>query len=79
MCYPVSAQPCMSIPKLENGQHNGSFGNFSNGDVVMFTCDNEYRLVGANSVTCNDFGTWSAGLPTCDDVGKAYLCIPFCF
>ena len=64
----ILVQPCMSIPHIENGQHNGSSGNFSNGEVVRFTCNDKYRLIGANTVTCGDFGVWSASPPTCDRI-----------
>ena len=58
----------MPIPEIDNGQHNGSYDNFSNGEIVMFTCNDKYRLIGANTVTCGDFGVWSASPPTCDGI-----------
>ena len=58
------------MPELQNGHHNGSTGNISYGESIVFTCDSKHRLIGANNVTCGDFGTWSAGPPVCELKGS---------
>ncbi|XP_078662291.1 sushi, von Willebrand factor type A, EGF and pentraxin domain-containing protein 1-like [Branchiostoma floridae x Branchiostoma belcheri] len=37
-------------------------------DVVEFTCDSGYNLVGSTSTTCQADGTWTAIAPTCTAV-----------
>ena len=69
----------MAMPKIDNGQHNGSLAAFSNGDIVTFTCNKKYRLIGANTVTCGDFGIWSASPPTCDGIRGNYFFVLFSF
>ncbi|KAI8515636.1 hypothetical protein Bbelb_064490 [Branchiostoma belcheri] len=40
-------------------------GSNSYGDVVNFTCEPGYNLVGTSSLTCLSDGTWDGNLPTC--------------
>ncbi|XP_019630392.1 PREDICTED: E-selectin-like [Branchiostoma belcheri] len=42
-------------------------GPNSYGDVVNFTCEPGYNLVGTSSLTCLPDGTWNGNLPTCTD------------
>ncbi|XP_019626709.1 PREDICTED: sushi, von Willebrand factor type A, EGF and pentraxin domain-containing protein 1-like [Branchiostoma belcheri] len=35
-------------------------------DVVTFTCNSGYNLVGATSITCQQNGAWTASPPTCN-------------
>lgn len=37
------------------------------GDVVTFSCQRGYRLVGEPSITCTSAGVWSAPRPFCDE------------
>ncbi|XP_078687075.1 uncharacterized protein LOC144919463 isoform X5 [Branchiostoma floridae x Branchiostoma belcheri] len=37
-------------------------------DVVTFTCNSGYNLVGATSITCQQNGAWTASPPTCNPV-----------
>ncbi|XP_066299112.1 tyrosine-protein phosphatase Lar-like [Branchiostoma lanceolatum] len=46
----------------ENGAVTG--GN-SYQDVVQFTCNHGYQLIGDSSRTCQADGTWSGAVPTC--------------
>ncbi|KAI8522060.1 hypothetical protein Bbelb_018140 [Branchiostoma belcheri] len=39
-------------------------------DVVHFTCNPGYALIGAPSITCRAGGTWSAPVPTCRDINE---------
>ena len=36
------------------------------GEHVTFTCDDDYRLRGSETVVCRDDGTWNASVPTCE-------------
>ncbi|XP_066264351.1 uncharacterized protein [Branchiostoma lanceolatum] len=54
------AVQCAELTPPAHGTMTGSFT-----DVVTFTCDPRYKLVGASSLTCQSDGTWSGGAPTC--------------
>ncbi|XP_078686191.1 IgGFc-binding protein-like isoform X4 [Branchiostoma floridae x Branchiostoma belcheri] len=45
-------------------------------DVVTYSCDTGYELVGASSVTCQADTTWSAPVPTCERVECPYRMAP---
>ncbi|KAI8498226.1 hypothetical protein Bbelb_241700, partial [Branchiostoma belcheri] len=49
-------------------------GYNSYGDVVNFTCEPGYKLVGTSSLTCLSDGTWDGTSPTC--TGDAVQCSP---
>ncbi|CAH1249098.1 CSMD1 [Branchiostoma lanceolatum] len=51
--------------KLTPPSHGAVAGSNSYRDVVTFTCDPGYKLVGTSSLTCQSDGTWSEGSPTC--------------
>ncbi|XP_019614494.1 PREDICTED: uncharacterized protein LOC109462395 [Branchiostoma belcheri] len=57
---PVASSPV-------NGDSSGS--NFYQ-DVVQFTCDPGYDLVGDSSSTCQADRTWSSNTPSCSDIDE---------
>ncbi|XP_066271849.1 CUB and sushi domain-containing protein 1-like [Branchiostoma lanceolatum] len=40
--------------------------NYYQGDVITFTCNQGYELVGASNVTCQSDQAWSDAVPTCE-------------
>ncbi|XP_052803197.1 scavenger receptor cysteine-rich domain superfamily protein-like isoform X1 [Mya arenaria] len=49
---------------------HGSFkylARYRPGTNVTFTCDEGYKLVGDDTSTCEDFGTWSSPEPECEE------------
>ncbi|XP_078664159.1 P-selectin-like [Branchiostoma floridae x Branchiostoma belcheri] len=50
-----------------NGDSSGP--NFYQ-DVVQFTCDQGYDLVGDSSSTCQADRTWSSNVPSCNDIDE---------
>ncbi|KAI8490265.1 hypothetical protein Bbelb_320030 [Branchiostoma belcheri] len=52
-------------PLLSPPLHGSESGSNSYGDVVHFTCEQGYRLVGNSSLTCLSDGTWSGRSATC--------------
>ncbi|XP_078686179.1 uncharacterized protein LOC144918925 isoform X3 [Branchiostoma floridae x Branchiostoma belcheri] len=53
----------------ENGAQS-SEGPYYFGDVVTYSCDQGYELDGASGVTCQADQTWSATVPTCNDIDE---------
>ncbi|XP_078574829.1 uncharacterized protein LOC144861025 isoform X2 [Branchiostoma floridae x Branchiostoma japonicum] len=58
----ISGVQCPVLTAPENGAVNG--GN-SYQDVVQFTCNHGYQLIGDSSRTCQADGTWTGADPTC--------------
>ncbi|XP_078574744.1 receptor-type tyrosine-protein phosphatase S-like [Branchiostoma floridae x Branchiostoma japonicum] len=58
---------CPTLTAPENGAVNG--GN-SYQDVVQFTCNHGYQLIGDSSRTCQADRTWTGADPTCVDVNE---------
>ncbi|KAI8513776.1 carbohydrate binding [Branchiostoma belcheri] len=52
-------------PNLTPPAKGSMTGSNTNRDVVHFTCNKGYRLVGSSSLTCQSDGTWSGSSPTC--------------
>ncbi|XP_078664154.1 tenascin-like [Branchiostoma floridae x Branchiostoma belcheri] len=73
------ADRCPPLCPPTNGTMRGS--NYF-GDVITFTCDSGYRLVGASSLTCQIDATWTGTAPTCTDVDECVAgngcCEQFC-
>ncbi|XP_078668410.1 CUB and sushi domain-containing protein 3-like [Branchiostoma floridae x Branchiostoma belcheri] len=63
-CQPL---PCPTLTAPTNGALSPAGAN-SYQDVVTFTCDQGYGLNGASSVTCQADQTWSAPVPTCQQL-----------
>ncbi|XP_066264425.1 E-selectin-like [Branchiostoma lanceolatum] len=61
---------CTMLTPPANGAMTGSN---SYRDVVTFTCDPGYKLVGTSTLTCRPDGTWSGRSPTCTAVQCATL------
>ncbi|KAI8513830.1 hypothetical protein Bbelb_081540 [Branchiostoma belcheri] len=57
-------------PSLSPPLHGSVSGSNSYGDVVHFTCDQGFRLVGKSSLTCLSDGTWNGNSPTCTATQK---------
>ncbi|XP_052803207.1 C4b-binding protein beta chain-like isoform X2 [Mya arenaria] len=54
---------------------HGSFkylARYRPGTNVTFTCDEGYKLVGDDTSTCEDFGTWSSPEPECEGEDMNY-------
>ncbi|KAI8507142.1 hypothetical protein Bbelb_155810 [Branchiostoma belcheri] len=70
---------CPPLCPPTNGTMRGS--NYF-GEVITFTCDSGYRLVGASSLTCQTDATWTGAAPTCTDVDECVAgnggCEQFC-
>ncbi|KAI8479445.1 hypothetical protein Bbelb_428150 [Branchiostoma belcheri] len=73
------ADRCPPLCPPTNGTMRG-FNYF--GDVITFTCDSGYRLVGASSLTCQTDASWTGTAPTCTDVDECVAgnggCEQFC-
>ncbi|KAI8515762.1 hypothetical protein Bbelb_065750 [Branchiostoma belcheri] len=64
----------VQCPPLSHPNNGFMGGNNSYGDVVNFTCEPGYKLVGTSSLTCLSDGTWDGTSPTC--TGDAVQCSP---
>ncbi|XP_035691422.1 CUB and sushi domain-containing protein 1-like [Branchiostoma floridae] len=69
-CSPVE---CPLLPAPTNGAKTGS--NFYQ-DVLQFTCNSGYELVGRSSLTCQATATWDGTAPTCPPVECPLLAAP---
>ncbi|KAI8480409.1 hypothetical protein Bbelb_418670 [Branchiostoma belcheri] len=58
---------CPALSSPVNGNSSGP--NFYQ-DVVQFTCDQGYDLVGDSSSTCQADRTWSSNVPSCNDIDE---------
>ncbi|XP_074638912.1 C4b-binding protein beta chain-like [Acropora palmata] len=54
--------PCPDPGLPSNGKRDGS--DFGHDQTVTFQCNDNYSLVGNDSMSCND-GVWSGNLPQC--------------
>ena len=60
-----------------NNLGNGTlyYTNTTFNATVTYTCDIGYRLLGNNTNTCDESGTWVGDIPACKKVGMLeYLC-----
>ncbi|KAI8483461.1 hypothetical protein Bbelb_387930 [Branchiostoma belcheri] len=55
-------------PLLSPPLHGSVSDCNSYGDVVHFTCEQGYRLVGKSSLTCFSDGTWNGNSPKCTEL-----------
>ncbi|XP_035699728.1 MAM and LDL-receptor class A domain-containing protein 1-like [Branchiostoma floridae] len=69
----ISGVQCPALAVPDNGVLNG--GN-SYQDVVQFTCNHGYQLIGDSSRTCQADGTWTGAAPTCIGVQCPALAVP---
>ncbi|XP_078494136.1 sushi, von Willebrand factor type A, EGF and pentraxin domain-containing protein 1-like [Ciona intestinalis] len=61
-CDPVS---CLAPQNPVNGRANTIGVEFTYGNLVGYSCSNQYKLVGPSESTCNADRTWSIA-PTCE-------------
>ncbi|XP_035244640.1 complement decay-accelerating factor transmembrane isoform-like isoform X2 [Anguilla anguilla] len=58
---------CADPPTIVNGRISSSpdkeFPEF--GDIVQYTCDKNYNLVGDSQLVCNEFGSYNGMVPQC--------------
>jgi hypothetical protein len=59
----ISGKSCTYPGIPRNGYKHGS--SYLAGDVVTFTCNDCYRLVGYSKITCLRSGSWSHSKPRC--------------
>ncbi|VDI56620.1 Hypothetical predicted protein [Mytilus galloprovincialis] len=67
----------ISCPKLDMTEKlmlkfTTSESHYVYGDIVIYDCDSNYRLIGASMVYCTENGTWSKPTPSC----KPPVCPP---
>ncbi|XP_071132432.1 uncharacterized protein [Mytilus edulis] len=67
----------ISCPKLDMTEKlmlkfTTSESHYVYGDIVIYDCDSNYRLIGASMVYCTENGTWSKPTPSC----KSPVCPP---
>ena len=48
------------------------FDGFSDGTVVSFVCNRNYKLIGAKKIICIK-GRWNGKKPVCQSLGRCYL------
>lgn len=61
---PRCLPPSCSRPKdIENGQVSGD--DFRHGGVIIYSCDQGYRLQGLPRRVCQLYGSWEGNPPTC--------------
>uniref|UniRef100_A0A8C4SUT0 Complement component receptor 1-like protein n=1 Tax=Erpetoichthys calabaricus TaxID=27687 RepID=A0A8C4SUT0_ERPCA len=60
---------CPDVKDLENGKKTPRPDSpyYFNG-IISFACDAGYRLVGKQTITCNENEEWSSELPTCERI-----------
>ncbi|KAL8577903.1 hypothetical protein ACOMHN_011899 [Nucella lapillus] len=69
--HPVPAcqrNACPTPSSIPNGYQIGKWTQYNYGDTVTFSCLHGYHLSGEVKLECWVNGTWSADLPTCNDV-----------
>ncbi|XP_070287020.1 sushi, von Willebrand factor type A, EGF and pentraxin domain-containing protein 1 [Myotis yumanensis] len=57
---------CKAPRNPENGHSSGEI--YTVGAEVTFSCEEGYRLMGANKITCSESGEWSHLIPHCEAV-----------
>ncbi|XP_076330121.1 P-selectin-like [Tachypleus tridentatus] len=57
---------CPPIIAPENGELSGFCSSAVTGDRCVFSCLEEYQLVGDPEVICLESGSWSGTTPTCN-------------
>ncbi|GIY99094.1 sushi, von Willebrand factor type A, EGF and pentraxin domain-containing protein 1 [Caerostris extrusa] len=56
------------VPLIDPRRRGGQ--GFVVGSTVTFTCNENYVMVGSNSITCLRTGRWSSAAPRCDAVSR---------
>ena len=65
-CLPIE---CPSVDEIENGRVDVTQG-YLYGNVIMYTCNSGFELIGVNERFCSLDGTWSDSAPYC----RALVC-----
>ena len=55
---------CPELDDPNNGKVNWT--GLSPGDIATYMCDDDFKLNGEATRTCQDDGTWSGMAPTCE-------------
>jgi len=63
LCLFITLATCPTITAPTNGQCQSCNGIA--GQLILFTCDDQYTLIGSHNITCLSNGHWSAPTPTC--------------
>ncbi|XP_073708506.1 membrane cofactor protein isoform X2 [Garra rufa] len=56
---------CLPLDQIEHGKTNAPREEPEFNDVITFSCDEEYILVGNSSITCGEYGEYSSPPPNC--------------
>lgn len=62
----VIAVPCPALVAPAHGSVPGGAGKA--GDLLTFSCDPGYAIVGLDTLTCQEDGNWSDTPPTCEPI-----------
>ena len=62
--HPFAAVDCGVLDSPISG--NVVVGTTTLGSVATYTCSSSFRLVGMDSRQCQENGTWSGEIPTCE-------------
>lgn len=64
--WPFSAVVGCEHPRVENGKLlSGYRAEYTYRDTVMFDCEFRYTLLGSDTSTCSEAGSWEPPLPLC--------------
>lgn len=71
---------CVRPPPIDNGSHNGdaSRDHYTIGQVVTYTCDKDYSLIGNGNLECivaedGVNGKWNRPVPVCKGDQSSFL------
>lgn len=56
---------CGGLPDIEHGSVRLESGRTTHGAVAIYTCHENYTLIGKEKRTCSDGGFWSEQSPQC--------------
>jgi len=75
-CSPSSPPPVVerSLPHPEPPPSE-ALSDSNPGDVCVFSCEDDYKIIGSDTRTCGDDGAWSGTLPICE---STYAEIHYC-
>ena len=62
----VVAENMCRQPSIKYGSFDPVQTSYDVNDKVTFSCDDGFRLEGANMISCRSDGSWSAKFPTCE-------------
>lgn len=56
---------CGGLPDIDHGSVRLETGRTTHGAVAVYTCHENYTLIGKERRTCSDGGVWSDQSPQC--------------